>query len=143
MLQDTQPDQAKDLVEEKLKKVTTEKAPVAGQTPGRAGSGGRLGRQAAVADVGGGALAEALRAAMHDGGSGSSAAINEMLRTSAAGRNSADLIPLWGSGAGEGEGAAAAAGVLTAVDEDDEGAEEAKVPGEFEYLTDNEDEEEL
>lgn len=33
-------------------------------------------------------------------------------------------------------GAAAAAGVLTAVDEDDEGAEEASCPNEFEYFTD-------
>ena len=46
-------------------------------------------------------------------------------------------------GRGEGEtisGAAAGAGVLTAVDEDEEGAEEADVPGEFEYFTDNEEE---
>ena len=43
--------------------------------------------------------------------------------------------------AGEaGAGAAAAAGVLTAVDEDEEGAEEAEAPHEFEYFTDNEDE---
>lgn len=37
-----------------------------------------------------------------------------------------------------GSGAAAAAGVLTAVDEDEEGAEEAEVPGEFEYFTEDE-----
>ncbi|RDW89726.1 26S proteasome regulatory subunit rpn2 [Coleophoma cylindrospora] len=42
---------------------------------------------------------------------------------------------------GETSGAAAAAGVLTAVDEDEEGAEEAEVPREFEYFSDNEDEE--
>ncbi|KAH7400223.1 putative 26S proteasome regulatory subunit rpn2 [Cadophora sp. MPI-SDFR-AT-0126] len=42
--------------------------------------------------------------------------------------------------AGEASGAAAAAGVLTAVDEDEEGAEEAEVPRDFEYFTDNEDE---
>jgi len=36
-------------------------------------------------------------------------------------------------------GAAAAAGVLTAVDEDEEGAEEAPVPGEFEYFSETED----
>jgi 26S proteasome regulatory subunit N2 len=35
-------------------------------------------------------------------------------------------------------GAAAAAGVLTAIDEDEEGAEEAPVPEEFDYHTDNE-----
>jgi 26S proteasome regulatory subunit N2 len=40
-----------------------------------------------------------------------------------------------------GAGAAAAAGVLTAVDEDEEGGEEAQVPQDFEYFTDNEDEE--
>ena len=34
-------------------------------------------------------------------------------------------------------GAAAAAGVLTAVDEDDEGAEEAPVPHEFNYESDD------
>ena len=36
-------------------------------------------------------------------------------------------------------GAAAAAGVLTAVDEDEEGGEEAEVPREFEYFSDIED----
>ncbi|PQE32555.1 proteasome cyclosome protein [Rutstroemia sp. NJR-2017a WRK4] len=45
-----------------------------------------------------------------------------------------------GEAAGALSGAAAAAGVLTAVDEDEEGAEEATVPGEFEYFTDGEDE---
>lgn len=40
-----------------------------------------------------------------------------------------------------GSGAAAAAGVLTAVDEDAEDDEEAKVPREFEYFTDAEEEE--
>ncbi|PGG98296.1 hypothetical protein AJ80_09557 [Polytolypa hystricis UAMH7299] len=35
-------------------------------------------------------------------------------------------------------GAAAAAGVLTAVDEDEEGAEEAPLPGEFDYFSDEE-----
>ncbi|KAI4269272.1 MAG: hypothetical protein L6R38_007524 [Xanthoria sp. 2 TBL-2021] len=38
----------------------------------------------------------------------------------------------------ESGGAAEAAGVLTAVDEDVEGGEEAEVPGEFEYFTDEE-----
>jgi len=37
-----------------------------------------------------------------------------------------------------GTGAAAAAGVLTAVDEDDEGGEEAEMPAEFDYETDSE-----
>ena len=40
-----------------------------------------------------------------------------------------------------GAGAAAAAGVLTAVDEDEEGAEEAPLPEEFGYDTDEEQEE--
>lgn len=87
------------------------------------------------------ALAEALRAAMRDG-AGGGAALNEMLRQSAQARG----LDLFGDGgiAGPGQGgAAAAAGVLTAVDEDEEGAEEAQVPGEFDYFTDNEDEEEL
>ncbi|KAI4231246.1 MAG: hypothetical protein LQ349_005729 [Xanthoria aureola] len=39
---------------------------------------------------------------------------------------------------GESSGAAEAAGVLTAVDEDVEGGEEAEVPGDFEYFTDEE-----
>lgn len=43
-------------------------------------------------------------------------------------------------GEASGSGAAAAAGVLTAVDEDEEGAEEAEVPREFEYFSDNEEE---
>lgn len=48
-----------------------------------------------------------------------------------------------GAGAGVvGAGAAAAAGVLTAVDEDEEGAEEAVCPAEFGYESDNEGEEE-
>jgi 26S proteasome regulatory subunit N2 len=42
-------------------------------------------------------------------------------------------------GEASGAGAAAAAGVLTAVDEDEEGGDEAEVPREFEYFSDNED----
>ncbi|CAG8955210.1 hypothetical protein HYFRA_00007226 [Hymenoscyphus fraxineus] len=41
---------------------------------------------------------------------------------------------------GEASGAAAAAGVLTAVDEDEEGGAEAECPRDFEYFTDNEEE---
>lgn len=138
MLQDTQYGEPKTLIEEKLKKVTTERAPVAGQTVGGAGAGGRLGRGPMMVDSGDDALTEALRA-MRDG-SGGGAALNEMLRQSAQARN---LDFLGGSGgAGSGAGAAAAAGVLTAIDEDEEGAEEAQVPGEFEYFTENEDDEE-
>lgn len=41
----------------------------------------------------------------------------------------------------EAEGAAEAAGVLTAVDEDDEGGEEAELPHDFDYHSDAYDEE--
>lgn len=41
-----------------------------------------------------------------------------------------------------GSGAAAAAGVLTAVDEDQEGDVEAEVPGEFEYFSEDHSDEE-
>ncbi|TGO58672.1 hypothetical protein BCON_0052g00160 [Botryotinia convoluta] len=44
-----------------------------------------------------------------------------------------------GEAAGALSGAAAAAGVLTAVDEDDEGDEEATVPNDFEYFSDGEE----
>jgi len=40
---------------------------------------------------------------------------------------------------GEASGAATVASILTAVDEDEEGAEEAPVPREFEYFSDAED----
>lgn len=142
-------------MEEKLKKVTTEKAPVAGQTTGGAGGGvaGRFGRQPTMGDIGDDALTEALQAAMRDGAGGGAAlsemlrqsaqgtALNEMLRGSGQSRGLPDIFAgLPGRGGDEGgEGAAAAAGVLTAVDE---GEDEADVPGEFEYFTDNEDGEE-
>ena len=45
-----------------------------------------------------------------------------------------------GEASGNFSGAAAAAGVLTAVDEDEDGGEEADVPQEFEYFSDSEDE---
>ena len=44
-----------------------------------------------------------------------------------------------GETAALGAGAAAAAGVLTAVDEDDEGGEEAEMPGDFDYESDGEE----
>lgn len=46
-----------------------------------------------------------------------------------------------GEASGALSGAAAGAGVLTAVDEDEEGAEEAPLPNDFEYFTDNEEDE--
>lgn len=45
------------------------------------------------------------------------------------------------AGALSGAGAAAGAGVLTAVDEDGDSGEEAAVPNEFEYFSDEEEEE--
>lgn len=49
--------------------------------------------------------------------------------------------PQRGAASGTDAGAAAAAGVLTAVDEDEEGDEEAPVPDEFNYETEGEEEE--
>lgn len=145
LLQDTQVGEPKTLIEEKLKKVTTERAPVAGQTVGGAGGGpgGRYGRGPVNLDVGDEGLQEALRSVMREG-SGGGAALNELLRQSAQGRGLDLARDIFGdsAAAGSGSGAAAAAGVLTAIDEDEEGAEEAQAPGEFEYFTENEDEEE-
>ncbi|KAK6949688.1 hypothetical protein Daesc_009772 [Daldinia eschscholtzii] len=97
LLHDTQPDKEKALIEEKLKKVATEKAPVAGA-----------------------------------GGSRNPRSVEEAL-LSRLGRDQLTTPSRNESGA------AAAAGVLTAIDEDGEGDEEAPVPQEFEYYTDEED----
>ncbi|KAK1752977.1 armadillo-type protein [Echria macrotheca] len=113
LLHDTQPDQPKSLIEEKLQKMTTERAPVAG-----AAAAGATPRQSA--------LAQAVRRA----GGGDAQDLNDLVRMAES-----------GTGSGSGSGAAAAAGVLTAVDEDGEGDEEAPVPGEFDYFTDVEDDE--
>lgn len=72
--------------------------------------------------------------------------LSELLQLSARGMEEAGELGegrARGSGnapaaAGTGSGAAAAAAVLNAVDEDEEGDEEAGVPGEFEYFTDAE-----
>jgi 26S proteasome regulatory subunit N2 len=53
------------------------------------------------------------------------------------GANAAFETPQRGGAAADATGAALAAGVLTAVDEDEEGAEDAPVPDEFGYETDN------
>lgn len=59
-------------------------------------------------------------------------------RLQAQGVSNAGLEALQRGGAGgAATGAALAAGVLTAVDEDEEGAEDAPVPDEFGYETDN------
>jgi 26S proteasome regulatory subunit N2 len=88
------------LIEEKLKKVVTERAPVAG--------GHAQGRTTRSVE-------EDLLSRL---------AVNPPRVT--ASRNQI------------GVGAAAAAGVLTAVDEDGEGDEEAPVPRDFDYYTDDE-----
>lgn len=94
-----QPEKEKTLIEEKLKKVATEKAPVAG-----AGSGQNRNPRT---------VEEALLSRL------------------------GHQLPALGRG--ETTGAAAAAGVLTAVDEDAEGDEEAQPPHDFEYYTEGED----
>ncbi|KAI2622340.1 26S proteasome regulatory complex, non-ATPase subcomplex, Rpn2/Psmd1 subunit [Hypoxylon sp. NC1633] len=100
LLHDMQPEKEKALIEEKLKKVATEKAPVAGA--GRGNRSHMTPEEALISRIRGDAL-------------------------SAAGRN-------------EMSGAAAAAGVLTAIDEDGEGDEEANPPHDFDYYTEDEDE---
>ena len=90
---DTQPEEEKLLIEEKLKKASVEKA-------------------------------------------AAPTTLEDMRNESFNLRRQADVQ---GEAAGSGAGAAAAAGVLTAVDEDEEGAEEAECPQEFEYFSDNEE----
>jgi 26S proteasome regulatory subunit N2 len=55
------------------------------------------------------------------------------------GQDRANEAPALHTGVLAGSGAAAAAGVLTAIDEDEEGGEEAPLPDEFEYFSENED----
>ncbi|KAH9908842.1 26S proteasome regulatory complex, non-ATPase subcomplex, Rpn2/Psmd1 subunit [Xylariomycetidae sp. FL2044] len=100
LLHDMQPEKEKELIEEKLKKVATEKAPVAGNAQSR---NPRTVEEALLSRLGGNMLATPTR--------------------------------------NETSGAAAAAGVLTAVDEDNEGDEEARPPRDFDYFTDDEQEE--
>ncbi|KAK7753087.1 proteasome regulatory particle base subunit [Diatrype stigma] len=119
LLHDTQPEKEKAKIEEKLKKVATEKAPVAGAHGGRnagAGAGARTMEEALLSRLGRGLAA---------GGAGG-------LATPGGPGGSAGALGLGG--------AAAAAGVLTAVDEDNEGDEEAQPPRDFEYFTDDEGE---
>ena len=127
LLDDTQPNEAKVLIEEKLKKATTERAPVAG--PGRGSAGGRSG---------GGSLLEGL--ADPTRGSTGNQMMAQLLRSQARSPyGPADPQTPGNARTHEGGlGAAAAAGELTAVDEDGEGDEEAQTPGEFEYMSDGE-----
>ncbi|KYK57650.1 Armadillo-type fold protein [Drechmeria coniospora] len=131
LLDDTQPEEPKTLIEEKLKKVTTERAPVAGQQNARIG-GGRSGGRTLLEG-----LVDPAR------GSTGNPVMDQLLRSQAQGRSPFGLPEVRaGVDGGVGSGAAAAAGVLTAVDEDAEGDEEAQVPGEFDYFTDGEVEDE-
>ncbi|EGY15579.1 hypothetical protein VD0004_g3102 [Verticillium dahliae] len=124
LLEDTQPDEEKVLMEEKLKKVTTEKAPVAGQRNGGGERPEMTTRQ----------QQELIQQALRAGASGDLRSLNEFNNLLSQTRVRHDDDDDMG-----GIGAAAAAGVLTAVDEDGEGDEEATVPDEFEYFTDSED----
>lgn len=131
LLDDTQPGEPKSLIEEKLKMQTTERAPVAGQQSTRAGAGGRSGGP-------GRSLLERL---MEQSRRSSGNPAFEMLRNQ--GRSLMDQDPTGLRAPASraldgtmGSGAAAAAGVLTAVDEDGEGEDEARLPGEFEYFSD-------
>lgn len=112
-------------MEEKLKKVTTERAPVA---PAAGSGGGRGGRG------GLGAGSTLLDALTRQGGNDLPIDLSNLIRPG----RTPEGAPATPGAAG---GAAAAAGVLTAVDED-EGDEEADVPKEFDYFTDGEEEDE-
>lgn len=131
-MHDTQPTKTKSLLEEKLKKVTTERAPVAGQQGGQGGGGARPGGPGREFVEG---LVDTARA------STGNPVMDQLL--SSQGRSAFAMTdpqtPV--NNTVSSSGAAAAAGVLTAVDEDGEGDEEAQVPGEFEYFTDGEGDE--
>ncbi|KAK4141340.1 armadillo-type protein [Dichotomopilus funicola] len=116
LLDDTQPDEPKELIEEKLKKATTERAPVATATTGATP---RNAAQSLLSNWSSRAMA---------GGAGGVPEISDLLQLGLGGQD--------GRSAARTSGAAAAAGVLTAVDEDNEGDEEAPVPEDFEYFTD-------
>ncbi|KAJ6781053.1 hypothetical protein PWT90_07238 [Aphanocladium album] len=122
LLDDTQPKETKSLLEEKLKKVTTERAPVAGLQRGGGRSGGSR-----MLD----GLVDSRRSA-------DTSAMLDLLQ-GRGGRSAFGLIDPETPGQTRSSGAAAAAGVLTAVDEDGEGDEEANVPDEFDYFTDSSD----
>lgn len=122
LLDDTQPDEPKTLIEEKLKKVTTERAPVAGAAAG-AGATPRNAAQSLLSNW----------SSREMSGGNNIRELNELLQLTARGAEGR------AAQVGGGSGAAAAAGVLTAVDEDNEGDEEAPAPADFEYFTDAEE----
>ncbi|KAL2128707.1 hypothetical protein VTI74DRAFT_8816 [Chaetomium olivicolor] len=139
LLEDTQPSEPKTLIEERLKKVTTERAPVAGAGSG-AGGAGATPRNAAESLLSNWSSSRGLA------GDRNLQQLNELFQLTARGAENR-AAQVGGAARGEaaavsGSGAAAAAGVLTAVDEDNEGDEEAQAPAAFEYFTDAEDDEE-
>lgn len=127
--------------------MTTEKAPVAGGAAGgAAGAGGAGGRFGAMQNLSAEDRAILRALAREDPGSAAAELFGFGRRGAgapSAGRAAtgaaAGAAPAAGGAPEHGAGAAAAAGVLTAVDEDAEGAEEAPVPREFEYYTDAEE----
>ncbi|KAJ4395270.1 proteasome regulatory particle base subunit [Neurospora sp. IMI 360204] len=148
LLFDTQPSEPKVLLEEKLNKVTTERAPVAGA--------GASGSSDGTPRLSGGA-AQSLLSQLQGTGAFNRSSMRELSELLQLGqrmeqdaaaaergerrvRGSGNAAAGSGSGAaaGSGAGAAAAAAVLNAVDEDGEGDEEAPTPAEFEYFTDAE-----
>ncbi|KAK3388452.1 armadillo-type protein [Sordaria brevicollis] len=134
LLFDTQPSEAKSLVEEKLNKVTTERAPVAGAGAAGGSSEPRVSASAA----------QSLLSQLQSTGAFNRSSMRELSELLQYSQQEADELQersrgsRAAAGAGSGSGAAAAAAVLNAVDEDGEGDEEAAVPGEFEYFTDAE-----
>ncbi|KAF4594441.1 26S proteasome regulatory subunit rpn2 [Ophiocordyceps camponoti-floridani] len=142
LLDDTRPNEPKSLMEEKLKKATTERAPVAGQQPPSSSS--TSARPATTTRLSGRPLLEGLvdpsRAAAGD------SALEQLLRAQRrspfglvdASRHQHQHQQHQQQTPASSSGAAAAAGVLTAVDEDGEGDEEAQVPREFDYFSDEE-----
>jgi 26S proteasome regulatory subunit N2 len=128
LLHDTQPEEPKTLIEEKLKKVTTERAPVAGAGTG-SGATPRNAAQSLLSNWSSRGLT----------GGNNIRDLNDLFPLTARASRQAE----GGSeaAAGSGSGAAAAAGVLTAIDEDGEGDQEAPAPEDFEYFTDAGEEE--
>ncbi|KAK5657477.1 hypothetical protein OQA88_3049 [Cercophora sp. LCS_1] len=125
LLLDSEPDKAKVLVEEKLKKATTERAPTLGATAGASATP----RQQQPLDAFSRMLQQ--RGEGQRGVARNLNDLNEFLQMARREESRA---------AGSGSGAAAAVGVLTAIDEDGEGDQEASTPKEFDYFTDAEDE---
>ncbi|OAA82308.1 26S proteasome regulatory complex, non-ATPase subcomplex, Rpn2/Psmd1 subunit [Akanthomyces lecanii RCEF 1005] len=128
LLHDTQPKESKSLLEEKLKKVTTERAPVAGlqRSGGRSGGSRMLD---GLVDSRRGPDTNAMLNLLSGRGIGPS--LFENLETSGSNDEAADAAMQ--------TDAAAAFNELNAVDDDGEGAEEANMPDNFDYFTDSSD----